>query len=103
LRDIYEQKIIPSGPIAVAATYKRNKVIVSFKYADGLKTTDRAALREIAVDGNNVTNAIIKKNSIHIAVDKKPQVVSYGWKPYSEGNLVNKAGLPASTFILKID
>jgi sialate O-acetylesterase len=103
LRDVYQKKIIPSGPLAVAATYKHNKVILSFKYADGLKTTDGAALREIAVDGNNATNAIIKKNSIHIAVDKKPQVVSYGWKPYSEGNLVNKADLPASTFILKID
>lgn len=103
LRDVYAQKIIPSGPIAVAATYKRNKVIVSFKYADGLKTNEGAALCEIAVDGVNTTSNTIKKNKIIIAVDNKPKVLSYGWKPYSEGNLVNKAGLPASTFNLKID
>lgn len=103
LRDVYAQKIIPSGPLPVAATYKQHKVIIKFHYADGLKTSDGGALREIAVDGKTVTNAIIKKNSICIAVDKKPQVVSYGWKPFSEGNLVNKVGLPASTFILKID
>jgi sialate O-acetylesterase len=103
LRDVYAQKIIPSGPLAVAATYKRNKVIVSFKNADGLKTSDGAPLREIAIDGIASRNITIKKNKLSVAVDKKPQVVSYGWKPYSEGNLVNKAGLPASTFYLKID
>ena len=29
---------------------------------------------------------------------KKPHFVRYGWKPFSDGNLVNGAGLPASTF-----
>jgi sialate O-acetylesterase len=48
-------------------------------------------------------SAFIKRNKIIIPVESKPQGVWYGWKPYSEGNLVNSAGLPASTFTLKID
>jgi len=103
LRDVYQQKIIPSGPLSVAATYKRNKVVVSFNYADGLKTRDGNALREFSIDGVNSTSAIIKKNKVIIPVNRQPQGVWYGWKPYSEGNLVNGVGLPASTFYLKID
>ena len=103
LRDVYQQKIIPSGPLPIAATYKRNKVVVSFNYADGLKTRDGNALREFSIDGVNSTSAIIKKNKVIIPVNRQPQGVWYGWKPYSEGNLVNGVGLPASTFYLKID
>jgi|GEM_PF-6599039 len=32
----------------------------------------------------------------------KIREVLYGWKAYSDGNLINKAGLPASTFKVKI-
>lgn len=103
LRDIYQQKIIAAGPLPLAATYKRNKVIVHFKYADELKTSDGNTLREFSIDGVLTTTAIIKKNKVIIDVDNKPKGIWYGWKPFSEGNLVNKAGLPASTFYLNID
>ena len=29
---------------------------------------------------------------------KSPRYVRYGWRPYSNGNLVNRENLPASTF-----
>ena len=103
LRDVYQQKIIAAGPLPLAATYKRNKVFVHFKYADELKTSDGNTLREFSIDGVLTTTAIIKKNKVIIAVDNKPKGIWYGWKPFSDGNLVNKAGLPASTFYLNID
>ena len=103
LKDIYNKQISPSGPLPVKATYKRKKVIVKFRYADGLKTSDNKPLREISIDGKKDVNAVIRKNKIIIPADDQPQGVWYGWKPYSEGNLVNSAGLPASTFLLKID
>ena len=29
---------------------------------------------------------------------KDPKIVRYGWQPFTRANLVNGAGLPASTF-----
>ena len=103
LKDVYNQKIIASGPLPVSAKYKRNKITVNFRYADGLKTSDGKPLREISIDGKNDASAFIKRNKIIIPVESKPQGVWYGWKPFSEGNLINSAGLSASTFTLKID
>ena len=103
LRDVYQQKIISSGPLPLSTTYKRNKVIVNFKYADGLMTNDAGPVKELSIDGKTSTSASIKKNKITIPVANKPEGVWYGWRPYSEGNLVNGSGLPASTFYLKIN
>jgi sialate O-acetylesterase len=33
----------------------------------------------------------------------KPEFIYYGWKPYSDANLVNNEGLPASTFKIKVE
>ena len=35
-------------------------------------------------------------------VPRRPDFVFYGWAPYTEANLVNSAGLPASTFKLPV-
>jgi len=34
---------------------------------------------------------------------KNPVSARYGWKPFSEGNLTNSAGLPASTFLISMN
>ena len=49
-------------------------------------------------------NAFIQKNKVVIPVDKNENPVSvlYGWKPYTDANLVNEEQLPASTFKIVI-
>jgi sialate O-acetylesterase len=32
-----------------------------------------------------------------------PRYIRYGWQPYTRANLVNKEGLPASTFRIEIE
>lgn len=103
LKDVYKQKIIPSGPLPQAAFYKHKKVIVRFVYGGGLKTNDGAPLRECSLDGKNPAIAIIKKHKIIVPAESKPRGIWYGWKPFSEGNLVNAAGLPAPTFYLEVN
>lgn len=103
LKDVYKQKIIPTGPLPTSAKYKNKKVIVQFVYGSGLRTRDGSTLRECSLDGENPATAIIKKNKIIVAAENKPLGIWYGWKPFSEGNLVNAAGLPASTFFMKLD
>jgi sialate O-acetylesterase len=95
--------IVPSGPLPVKAKYEAGKLVISFKYtAKGLKTADGKLLNGFSIDGINKAEAIIGDNRILIYTSKKPEFVYYGWKPFSDGNLVNSEGLPASTFKVKV-
>jgi sialate O-acetylesterase len=103
LNKTYQHNIIPSGPLPLKATFVNGKVIVSFEYmAKGLKTSDGKMLRGFSVDGRNVTEAIFGDSGIIISVNTKPEYIYYGWKPFSDGNLVNSENLPASTFKIKV-
>lgn len=103
LNKTYKQNIIPSGPLPEKATYTNGKLIISFKYsAKGLKTSDGKAIRGFSVDGKNDTEATIGDIGITININAKPEYVYYGWKPFSDGNLVNSENLPASTFKIKV-
>ena len=103
LKKTYYKKIIPSGPLPLSAKYRNGKVIVSFQYmANGLKTSDDKPLKGFSIDGKNETKAIFGDRGIIIPVSSKPQVIYYGWSPFSNGNLVNSENLPASTFKIKV-
>lgn len=103
LNKTYRQQIVPSGPLPLTAIYSKGKVIVSFEYmAKGLKTTDGTAIRGFSVDGKNESGANFGDSGIIIPVNTKPQYIYYGWKPFSNGNLINSENLPASTFKIKV-
>ncbi|MBP8115656.1 MAG: hypothetical protein KAY50_09885, partial [Chitinophagaceae bacterium] len=94
LKKTYYKKIIPSGPLPLSAKYRNGKVIVSFQYmANGLKTSDDKPLKGFSIDGKNETKAIFGDRGIIIPVSSKPQVIYYGWSPFSNGNLVNSENL----------
>ncbi|HMU47332.1 MAG TPA: sialate O-acetylesterase [Chitinophagaceae bacterium] len=103
LRKTYMQNIIPSGPLPVKATYSYGKVIVSFEYmAKGLITSDGKSIKGFSIDGKNETEASFGDSGIIISVNSKPKYIYYGWKPFSNGNLINSENLPASTFKIKV-
>ena len=108
LHHVYGQKqIVPSGPLAASATSQGAKVTVRFAHAAGLRTSDRAAVREVEVagaDGAFVTATATTQGETLVVTSPvaQPKAVRYGWVPWSQGNLVNGEGLPASTFALEI-
>ena len=108
LHHVYGQKqIVPSGPLAASATSQGAKVTVRFAHAAGLRTSDRAAVREVEVagaDGTFVTATATTQGETLVVTSPvaQPKAVRYGWVPWSQGNLVNGEGLPASTFALEI-
>lgn len=103
LNKTYKQNIVPSGPLPVKAVYINGKVIVSFQYmAKGLKASGGGELKGFSIDGVNEVKAVLADSGILIYSDKKPEFVYYGWKSFSDGNLVNSENLPASTFKIKI-
>ncbi|MDO9614561.1 MAG: sialate O-acetylesterase, partial [Bacteroidota bacterium] len=80
---------------------------IQFNHASQLKTVDQLPLREFEIAGPNGifehAKATVEGNEIVIQTQIKDiQKVRYGWSPFSRGNLVNEAGLPASTFKIEI-
>jgi sialate O-acetylesterase len=103
LNKTYKQDIIPSGPLPLYAKYENGKLIIYFEdIAKGLKTSAGGRLRGFSVDGKNEIKAAIGRSRIVIRMNSKPTYIFYGWKPFSDGNLVNSENLPASTFKIKV-
>lgn len=93
-----------SGPLFHHAYVEKSKVLIDFTHANGLTSSDGKALRSFELAGvdrifrpamaTTEENLIVLKSKTVTA----PKYVRYGWKAYSDGNLINEAGLPASTF-----
>jgi len=99
----YHKNIIASGPLPLSAKYANGKVVITFQYmAKGLMTSDGSSLRGFSIDGKIDINATIADSGVLIPVDTKPEYIYYGWKPFSDGNLINSEKLPASTFKIKV-
>ena len=98
------QTVVPSGPIFKEAAFDRDVAILSFDWENGLTTSDGAVLRSFEIAeypglffpaDAEIVGDRVKVSSPQV---KNPRYVRYGWSSYSDGNLVNKTGLPASTF-----
>jgi sialate O-acetylesterase len=108
LHHIYGQRqVVPSGPLALGATAGGSSVTVRFAHGRGLRTRDGKAVLEVEVAGTDgiyaAAEAEIRGETLVIkAAGGKPAKVRYGWVPWSQGNLVNGEGLPASTFEVEV-
>lgn len=103
LNKTYHKNIIPSGPLPLTATYKNQKIIISFQYiGNGLNTADGKIVRGFSFGGRNEQSVVIKSKQIIVSVKEKPEFVYYGWQSFSDGNLINSEGLPASTFKIEV-
>lgn len=104
LADSYNKYIVKSGPLFDSFYIDGNKLTVTFLHAKKLQTSDGKSIREFEVAGRDKiykpAKALIKSNILEVWSDEvsQPYFVRYGWKSFSEGNLVNEEFLPASTF-----
>lgn len=109
LADTYNRQIIPSGPLVEKAVRDGDTVKVYFTYNKGLTTSDKEAIRTFEVaetDGLYYpAQAVVENDILIIRSDsiEHPRYVRYGWQPYTKANLINKEGLPASTFQIEIE
>lgn len=99
LNKTYHVNVIPSGPLPLRAEYKDGKIIITFQYAGkSLLTADGGTLRGFSLDGINDCEVTTQGKIVVIPVNEKPSFVYYGWKPFTDANLINSEELPASTF-----
>lgn len=107
--------LMPCGPCPLHAQAKGGRVIVAFAWAEGLRPSEGGETRGFEIEGDNGLFYPAKVSSIRkdktqncweVVLEsdcgKHPRSVRYGWQPFTRANLVNKEGLPASTFRLEI-
>lgn len=100
----YGEKIDFSGPVYESYKVEGNKVRISFKYSEGLKTKDGQQLKGFAIAGLDHkfhwAEATIDGNEVVVSCPEVnfPVAVRYAWANNPVCNLCNSANLPASPF-----
>ena len=104
LHDVYQKAIaLPTGPLFKTAIAEKDKMILTFDYADGLKPK-AGELEGFAIagaDGKFVwATAKVESGKVIVWNEKitEPKTVHYSFAGMPKGNLVNAADLPASPF-----
>lgn len=104
-----KKEVVPHGPMPLKAVREGNKIVIRFSHAGKqLATGDKRELRGFTlVDAKGVEKEIktfIERDKVVIPISANEKWVElrYGWQPFTRANLVNAAGLPASTFTLSI-
>jgi sialate O-acetylesterase len=104
LADVYNEKVVPSGPLFDGFKVEGDKVRIKFKHALGLKASDGGAVKGFAIAGADRkfvwAEARIEGDTVIVwsPAVAQPAAVRYGWADNPAVNLYNKAGLPASPF-----
>ena len=97
------------GPTPVNAKRVGSNIVIEFSNAKELKTSDSQPMRGLEVGSIGAMESVqdkdirIEENRIIIEICGTVQRVRYAWKPYTDANLVNEAGLPASTFEITVE
>ena len=113
LAKYYGQDVPADGPLSQKAVLVEGNVVVDFGTQAGLHASDGDAITGFevldAADGryHPVEATVLPGTAERVRLDctglREPSMVRYAWQPYTRANLVNAAGLPASTFRLKVD
>ena len=104
LNKLFNKDIQWQGPEVKYVQFIQNKVMIEYSFAETLKTSDDKPLRSFEVAGEDEiykkAETKINVNTIELWSDEvpNPKYFRYGWSAYTDANLVNEAGLPASTF-----
>jgi sialate O-acetylesterase len=100
----YGQDLIPCGPVYEGCTIEGDRIRVRFRWAEGLQTSDGAALKGFWIAGPDRIfhpgTAVIDGETVVVSSPEVENAVSvrYGWADNPPCNLVNGAHLPASPF-----
>ena len=105
LNKTYGHDCLPSGPLYRSVKFKDGAAYITFDYGKGMHSSDGGELRTFEIAGHDglfvpAEAQIIDGKTVKIWSNQiqNPRFVRYGWQPFTRANLVNEAGLPASTF-----
>lgn len=99
-----KSNVIASGPMFRSAEYRNGAAYISFDHSEAMHSSDGAPLRTFEIAETEgiyfPATAVVEGSRIKVYSKnvKNPHHVRYGWQPFTRANLINGAGLPASTF-----
>lgn len=105
LAQTYHRDLLPTGPIFQSLEKNNNQIEISFQYSLGLHTLNNGMVNGfqlLTADGRFMpVAATIHNNKIRITLPPglRATGVAYAWEPFTRADLVNRDGLPASTFL----
>ena len=103
------EHIAQHGPTPISAKKAGNNLVIEFSNAKELETADGKPLRGLETGSTGSFHTVPDKNiridgnRIIIENASPALLVRYAWKPFTDANLVNEAGLPASTFEITVE
>lgn len=100
LHDIYGYLKSPTLTKPIRIAYANKQVVVTFN--NPLQTIDGAAPKGFSLDGIHEASYVIKDNKAIIKTPSKPELLYFGFAPYTSANLVDKEGNPIPAFILPV-
>lgn len=108
LHKLYGREIESEGPQCIKATKGRGgKVVLTMTHARGMAPEHPLTFEVAEFDGlYKPAQATVRADGTIVLESKEianPRYVRYGWQPYTEANLVNGQGLPASTFKVRVE
>ncbi len=101
---VYYRDVEHSGPMFGGAQIEGEKVRLTLRSAEGLKTTDGGKIKGFAIAGEDRkfvwADAAIAGDHVIVSSPevKAPAAVRYAWADNPECNLINAAGLPTAPF-----
>ncbi|HZI68973.1 MAG TPA: sialate O-acetylesterase, partial [Hanamia sp.] len=108
LKNTYHKNLRADGPKVVEALQEGKEITVSFSNVKKLKTEDGKTLSgfEVMNEKGEIfpVSGNIQNTDVVLALPKRDKIIKvlYAFQPFIRANLVNEAGLPASTFSLKV-
>jgi sialate O-acetylesterase len=108
LKNSYHKNIVASGPIVEKAFQSGKAIVIDFSNAKKLKVRNNEPLTgfEVMNEKGEIISlkAEIKNNKVILYLDKNEKMIKvlYAFKPFTNANLENEAGLPASTFSIDV-
>ena len=100
----YGEAVEYSGPVFSTMSVEGNEAILRFSHLGGGLLAENGALKGFTVAGADKifhpAKAEIRGGTVAVSAEgvTQPGAVRYGWANVPEGNLFNRAGLPASPF-----
>lgn len=98
------RQVVPAGPMFRSAEFRDGAAFLNFDFSAGLTSADGKPLRTFEVAEKEdiyypaTAEVVGQQIKVYSKEVKSPRYVRYGWQPFTRANLVNGAGLPASTF-----
>ncbi|HUM66350.1 MAG TPA: sialate O-acetylesterase, partial [Chitinophagaceae bacterium] len=108
-RYTYHQPVTANGPEIKTVRQVGNQLILEFSFTKRLSASDSlpiSGFEMVTTTGRHIPVIARIQDETKLLIDipgsEKIKAIAYAWRPFTRANLVNEAGLPASTFYFSL-